>query len=120
MPDRRATRAARWRHARSQGGRQLGAFPDGALRVEFGGDLRAAHEVRLEAPGLERGDELAPRLLPRADDDRVHGEKPHFAAVRNPKPGVVDPFVSDAGEHAHAPALERQAMDPPRRLAEVA
>ena len=73
-----------------------------------------------DAAGFERGDQVALRLLSGADDDRIDGEEPRLAALRNREPGIVDPLVSDTGEHAHAAALEREAMHPARRLAEVA
>ena len=65
-------------------------------------------------------DELALRLLACTDDDRIDRQQPRLAALRNREAGVVDALVGDAGEHAHAAALEREAMHPARRLAEVA
>src|SRR5688572_17842123 len=73
-----------------------------------------------EATACERRDELALRLLARADDHRVHGQEPRLTTLRDSEPGIVDPLVGHAGDHAHAAALEREAMHPARRLAEVA
>src|SRR5688572_30722979 len=88
------------------------AFLDRALRVEFGGQPRAADIGASDAARRELAlGQCAQRLLARTHDDRVGGDALLAAlAARDVQALGVDEAVGDAVEETHAGALQHRAM----------
>ena len=68
---------------------------------------------------VQAGDQFAPRLLARADHDRVDREHLRHAVDDDVQARVVDLLVFDAGDHRDAAALEQRAPNPAGRLREA-
>ncbi|TYZ60370.1 hypothetical protein PybrP1_001342, partial [[Pythium] brassicae (nom. inval.)] len=101
-------------------GGQPRALVDRALGVELAGLVRAADAEDRDALALERRLELAQRDLPGAHDHVVHSQHVCSALlVCVVQPSVVHLVVRHAAEHRHGAVLERQAVDPAGRLAQV-
>jgi hypothetical protein len=65
-----------------------------------------------DAALVELEGEVAPRLLARADHDRVDVQYARLAVDTDVQPGVVDTLVGDAAQHAHAALAQQRAPDP--------
>jgi hypothetical protein len=69
---------------------QPGAFVDGPLGVQLAGEAGATDQVYIHAAMAQGVGQGLLRVLPRADNDMVHGEHMHLSVDR-----IVQPFVVD-------------------------
>src|SRR4029078_6984989 len=92
------------------------ALIDRALGVELHRHIRAADQPGTDAHRFERADQIATRLLPRADHDGVDVQRLWLAVDAEMQSGIVDPVVLDPGDHHDAATLEQRAPDPAGRL----
>jgi hypothetical protein len=85
---------------RFDAGGELGALADRQLGIELGRHVRATDDdVDGDAEGLERGTEVAHRLLTGAQHDGVRNGDLWVGPLRSVcevRPGIVDPLVVDA------------------------
>ena len=94
-------------------------MPDGALGVQFRGQIRAADEMHRDARGPERFHQVPLAELSGAVDHVVHFEAARFRiAFADPQALIVDALVGHAAEHLHLVGLQGGAVDPAGGLAQ--
>src|SRR5699024_6954112 len=92
---------------------------DRPFRVQLGGDVGAADQMRDHLGLTERFGQLSPGNLTRTHHDRVHLEHPRGAVVEtHMQARVVDTLVARAGDHVHVFAAQRGAVHPAGGCAE--
>ena len=98
---------------------QLGALPDGAFGVEFGGLVRATNQMHAAAGCHQLGLQFALRVLSGAHHDGVGGNGYLLVSHGDVQAGVVDQSVSDTVEHLDVAVFERGAVNPAGGLAQA-